>query len=149
MSTDSNSSTPTPLEWRYGRPTTDATLGALELQLDFTLPADFRAVALLQDGGRPRPQGVRISEDRNAVFERLLATEPNHGDTLLEAAQDMQANGRTDLIPFATDPFGNAFCFRREPDTGKAIVFWDHEADTVYELCNGFMELLSMLQEPD
>ena len=46
------------------------------------------------------------------------------------------------FFPFADDDFGNYFCFDLIKNN---VVFWNHETDRTFYICDTFSELLNMI----
>ncbi len=136
------------IQWKYGPPAIDEEFHAIETQLAITLPADYRAIARQHNCGRPKPNAVDLPGKGEVVVERLLSVTSAAKDAVSVATLVARQRHKPDLVPFASDPFGNLFCFHFVGKTASAVVFWDHERGTSTRICKTFSDLLNMLHEP-
>jgi len=73
---------------------------------------------------------VSFNEDTYSIFD---VTDWIHDDV-----------GFANLIPFASDPFGNYFCFDKSTNPMK-IVWWFHETDDIEEISDDFDQFIASL----
>ena len=91
---------------------------------------------------------VLVGEKREAVLERLLPLGVGVRGGVVTFADILREQGHPHLLPFASDPFGNLFCFRYEGAAVSDVVFWDHETAGTMPVCKTFSELLKALHLP-
>lgn len=110
-----------------GRPATEAEIATLERREDLTLPAQFRAFLLKNDGGRPSPNIVDIdgfrATDVQVIFGIGRDVESSRLDWNLDT---FRARLRVGLVPIGCDSGGNLFALS-DQDAG-AVVYLDLEA---------------------
>ena len=131
--------------WRFEKaPATDRVLDQIEKQFAITLPTTYKNLVKLHNGGRPRPH-VLLTDDDGAerVIKTFLTVHPTKGG-IRDVYDWLKDQLPEKCIPFASDPFGNYFCFHYGKATDKpVIIFWDHEQNqpevmaTTFE---GFLE---------
>ena len=136
------------IKWKYGSPVGDEVVRAVESQLGVVFPSDYRTVVAEHNGGRPKPNAVEIPGRREAVVERLVRLDAGGGEDVPSAAAVLKDRGQGRLVPFASDPFGNLFCFQFARNAPSAVVFWEHESGSVSTICQTFTDLLALLRPP-
>ena len=134
--------------WKYGNPASDEAIRSVETQLAIAFPADYRAIVAQHNGGRPKPNAVDAPGKREVIMERLMSVDAGAKDNVAAATLVARKRHQSNLVPFASDPFGNLFCFQVAGKTPSAVVFWDHESGALTGICKTFPELLGMLHEP-
>ncbi len=117
-----------------GPPVSDEDIRDVEARLQVKLPEQYVAFMKRHNGGRPEPDGFQNGEDdidTLHVFYRIKSK----SSALVSRVEDMRELELlpSELIPFATDPFGNEICIAVSgPDIGK-IYFWDHDLFCIAE----------------
>lgn len=136
------------LTWKYTKKTITAdAIAAIEQDWGITFSHDYKACVLENNGGRPTPNGIISSSGQERIFERLLSLNPQDPDNALNARHLFATSvAQPHLFPFGMDPFGNLFCFRKQGESIKDIIFWSHETGTTEALCQTFSELLAALR---
>jgi hypothetical protein len=118
-------------------PTTNEALNALEARLNIKLVPAHRAWLLQHNGGRPSPntfqrKQVDGSAYSDGVVAWFLAVHNLPASNLEWRFCDFHRHTKrmpVDLMPIASDPFGNYICIVfNGPNLGK-IYFWDHEEE--------------------
>lgn len=136
------------IKWKFGSPVSDEVVRAAESQLGVVFPSDYRTLVGQHNGGRPKPNAVEIPGRREAVMERLVRLDACAGDDVASAVAVLRGRGQGNLVPFASDPFGNLFCFQFARKVQSAVVFWEHETGSVSAICKTFSDLLALLRPP-
>ncbi|MFD2671210.1 SMI1/KNR4 family protein [Marinicrinis sediminis] len=136
-------------------PVSENEIQKVEEKLKVKLPSDYVTCVKINNGGTPQDKEILdFAEKEGAVFNRLLSYHPEKSTYILETYEDILDRLVPHVFPFASDPFGNFYCFdyRQNPSGNQpTIVYWDHEMtfiDPFYALipvCSSFTELLSML----
>ena len=149
MHTDDRLTNLSRVSWKYGGPVSGDAIQTFESEMNFEFPAALRKILIAHDGGRPQLQALVLPGGREVILERLLAVVSQNGTTISSANQALRSQGFQGLLPFATDPFGNLFCFtfQQEGEAGP-ILFWNHETGTTQRICGSFTDLLGLLCEP-
>ena len=117
------------LTWKYVK-----TLGdrhAVEAFLEennLSLPEDLIVCLKDNNGGRPNRKTFDTDRSKGHMIKTLLSF--NHGEF--------------DLVPFASDPFGNFICY---DDSRGDIVLWLHETNRMEKISDSFTNFLNMLYE--
>jgi hypothetical protein len=88
--------------------------------------------------GKPDHQKFMTSDKNEHLLDYMI----NLADTINVADKI----GEAQLIPIATDPFGNIIAYRID-DTGKIgeIVFWNHETRGISAIADSFELFMKML----
>lgn len=103
-------------------------------RLEYTFPEAFLNLASKFNGGYPSKTNFDAGDRKGCVFDYLLHC-PDEFFAMYTALKDRLPR---DLVPFASDAFGNAICFDyREsgPNGEPAIAFWDHESQGSGSIC--------------
>jgi SMI1 / KNR4 family (SUKH-1) len=94
------------------------------------IPPSYKAFLARQDGGKPvRNRFSFRQRDRDQEdFVRLFygVGESPNGD-LVSSAQTARDNLPADVLPIATDNFGNLILLDGRDGRDGAVLFWDHE----------------------
>lgn len=135
--------------WKYGSPLSNEVVRSVESQLAVVFPSDYRALVTAHNGSRPKPNAVEIPGNGEAVMERLVRVDAGAAENVMSVATILRSRGLVNLVPFASDPFGNLFCFQFSGKSLSAVVFWEHENGSVSTICTTFSELLCLLHSGD
>ena len=129
--------------WRFEKaPATDRVLEQIEKHLFITLPSSYKNLVKVHNGGRPRPNVVRINDGTERVIKTLLTVHPTKGG-IRDVYDWLKDQLPEKCIPFASDPFGNYFCFHYAKSTDEpTIIFWNHEQKRPEVLATSFQHFL-------
>lgn len=131
------------IQWRFAcLPVTETDIVQAEIKLGFRLPPDIRGRILVINGGYPDPACFQTVSGAIHVLNNLLSIRQSDDaympDYVLEGSSYEQQ-----LVPFASDGFGNLICFNRQDQ--NALYYWSHESDRIDRICASFTELESKL----
>jgi hypothetical protein len=124
----------------------EADLLAAEQRLHTKLPADYRSEVLRV--GLPRPTAALL----DSIAEPALDLDPV-GDFLSPGDIVSETEGWRPLglpksgVAFATDGCGSLFYFDAESPSPNAVLFFDHEFQSVKEVASCFTEWIERLNE--
>lgn len=129
--------------WRFEKaPATDRVLEQIEKQFAITLPTTYKKLVKLHNGGRPHPNVVKSDEHTERVIKTFLTVHPTKGG-LRDVHDWLNDQLPEKCIPFASDPFGNYFCFHYGKATEEpSIIFWNHEQKRPEVLATSFQHFL-------
>jgi SMI1-KNR4 cell-wall len=109
-------------------PLVDADLDEVERRFDFIFPEDLRKHYLRYNGGHPKKNRF-INDGRTYILHDFLpikASKIATLSTLEKCIEWLKVDKQIIpmyLVPFASDPFGNFFCFSTQiPDFGG--IYW-------------------------
>jgi hypothetical protein len=137
---------PVNIDWKFEKPVaTDRVLSLLESHFKIILPEDYKSLVKRYNGARPKPNVIKVGEKKERVIKAFLTVHPTKGG-VKDVKEWLTGQIRETLIPFASDPFGNYFCFcydnsRVEPE----ICFWSHETRQSEYLASSFNQFLKDL----
>lgn len=124
------------LEWKYVAPLDKDQVTKIEAHFGLSLPEDYKASLETCNRGKPTLERFDTEHKKECVLDYLVDLE----DTIA-IAQAIPS----DLIPIATDPFGNFIAFKIADGRIDSVVFWDHERDEISNLSGSFTEFLAKL----
>ena len=101
------------------------------------LPDDYKASLAKCNRGKPTLERFDTERQKECVLDYMVDLE----DTVAIA----QAIAPDNLIPIATDPFGNLIALKVADRQIESVVFWDHERDEIFKLSSSFTEFLAKL----
>lgn len=117
------------------RPVSESDLRAVERDLGFNFPLDYRDAVIRVGLVSPTIELLDAIVDRELDMADLSALlEPDDILATTEAWRDMGMPA--ELVAFATDCTGNLFCFRT--DGGPAIIYFDHDFGTTRKIAPSF-----------
>ena len=96
------------------------------------VPADFVAFHLQHNGGSFVECVLPASPLGPVVVAQFLACDGEHSYSLERAFAHLQAEGETQLLPFAEDPSGSMFVIGTASGDG-AVYFWDQRHTDIDE----------------
>ncbi len=141
------------IDWKWSDlPLNIATIKKIEKQMNISFPQDFKKFIMENNAGYPSKKYIYLASNENKVFNALLNLKEGGDDpSLFETYINIKDRLPKNIIPFASDPFGNYFClnFGEYP---PSICYWDHElayVDTqrsiipISESFSKFIDLLS------
>ena len=138
------------ITWKYTGPVvTEKDIDDVERELAVRLPNDYIKCVRHNNGARPFPNVLDLQDRPQAIFHELLLFGGNKKNSIVSVRKAMVSIIGPRNIPFATDPFGNLFCFSYATLNKSSIVFWDHEKNSIQKICKTFTDLLSMLYTPE
>lgn len=116
----------------------------MEAKYNYSLPDDLKNCIKENNGGVPSPCCYDFGSNKNKVFGGLLSFNKSDHNTIYDFIELFRTKNKAGLImfPFGIDPAGNFLCVKN-----KKIVFYDHETDMVFPICNTFTELLERLHD--
>ena len=137
------------VEWQDPMPApSQEDIAFVERTVGVKLPSDFKDFCWHYHGGFPDPDEIEIAGfGRTLVNQVLPFVDDNKEGIRSIASVSKDVEGLTEgLVPFAEEPGGNYFCF--DCRSGKQnVVFWFHEQNTVFEICDSFTEFVEILAE--
>jgi hypothetical protein len=106
-----------------------AQLDAVQEELGVTFPEPYRAFLLAHNGGQPVPNTFR-ADGGGASLEVVGWFFAVHGreDGLASLARTYRPHLHGDLLPIASDPFGNLICLGVKGSNEGRVYFWLHES---------------------
>ena len=131
---------------------TEAALTDCESKLGVTLPPDYRSFLLRYNGGRPSPDVVDVPDDPQAPtdIQVFFGVGRQKGSDLVENYEWLQELGEgIEMLPIATDSFGNFFCLRLS-GAGEASVVYRSVVESVattYKVAKTFADFLNAIRE--
>jgi cell wall assembly regulator SMI1 len=145
-------------------PLDEKRIAALEMQIGYRLPKEYRAFLAAHNGGYANGSNAfRYKYERGPYTEsrinELLGLTAEYG-SLDKNYLRMAALGRIPekLLPIADDPFGNLICISLAGKDCGAVYFWDHENEpddgnqefrNIHLIADSFDEFLSGLVPPE
>ncbi len=117
---------------------------AKEIGVEF--PEDYIGFVKKFHGGSPEFEVVDIPERNECVFNRLLSFSKNES-TILKVVLQLSDRLPKNLIPIASDPFGNYYCFGYTTYVPK-IVLWCYETANKLFVADPFAKMIEMLYLP-
>jgi hypothetical protein len=111
------------------------------------VPADFIAFYLQYNGGSFVECVLPGSPLGPVVVAQFLACDGDDSYSLERAFAYLQAEGETQLLPFAEDPSGSLFVIDAASGDG-AVHFWNHETRASTKVSQSFAEFVRALR-PD
>ena len=125
------------LKWKYAEPLDESQVAKIEAHFGLHLPDDYKASLATCNRGKPTLERFDTERKKECVLDYMVDLE----DTIAIA----QAISPDNLIPIATDPFGNFIAFKIADGRVDSVVFWDHERDEIFKLSGSFTEFLKKL----
>jgi cell wall assembly regulator SMI1 len=121
--------------WESLAPLSEEKLCEVENRMGFRLPTAYRSFLLKYNGGKPKPAGFRFDKET----DRYNDSEINFFYGIQENAEyhiNFERNCRmsegrmpSNIIPIASDPFGNRICISISGEDCGHVYFWDHERE--------------------
>ncbi|GHV37612.1 SMI1/KNR4 family protein [Synergistales bacterium] len=131
--------------WRYVKPIQGKTvLDQLEKDLGIKFPKSYVDCAVSNNGGRP-PQS-KINDD--LTIKSLVHVDDSADTNILTTWAILKDRLPSKCVPFASDSFGNYFCFDFSASGEPPVVFWDHEKmeNAIEPVVDSFEKFVAMLQ---
>ncbi len=116
-------------------------LDDFETEYAYRLPHDLKELIKNHNGGVPN-KPVFDRPRKGMVLSNLLSFQQNGEETVYMVIDNFRLNGTIEMLPFATDGFGNMICCKK-----GAIVFWNHETNQVENIADSLGAFLEMLHE--
>ena len=125
------------LEWKYVEPLDERQLSKIEEHFGLSLPDDYKRSLETCNRGKPTLERFDTELQKECVLDYMVNLE----DTIAIA----QAIPPDNLIPIATDPFGNFIAFKIADRRIDSVVFWEHERDGISQISGSFTDFLEKL----
>ena len=125
------------LEWKYVEPLDKDQLSKIEEHFGLSLPDDYKASLETCNRGKPTLERFDTEHQKECVLDYMVNLE--------ETIAISQAIPPDNLIPIATDPFGNFIAFKIADGRIDSVVFWDHERDEISQISDSFTDFLEKL----
>lgn len=99
----------------------------IEKKKNIEFPDDLKQFIIDYNGASPRQRKIDIN-GRQRIYNNTLSFNENENEATTYNDFDGIIEG--DYIPFAMDPFGNAYLYSL---SNKKVAFYDHEEDDIEE----------------
>ena len=114
---------------------TEVELRQIEADLRLELPKNYREFVIIYNGGHPEECAftyqIPTGGTGGSVVNRFLSFARGGGHDFVDFFRTYKSPGAeriaSDLIPIASDPFGNLVCLSIQGPRCGQIFFWDHE----------------------
>ena len=138
------------IEWSDPMPPPSSDkVAATERLAAFKFPADFLEFCDTFHGGFPDPDEIEVVGFGRTMINQVLPFDDDEEESIRSigtvfAAVEGLPEG---LVPFASEPGGNYFCFSAGHTGDMEIVFWFHEENRVLPVCGTFSEFVELISE--
>lgn len=112
----------------------------LENEYGILLSEDLKKCILDNNGGRPVPNTIKLSDGEENDVKILLSYNADDVETIYKVINFFINEYKGSVVPFASDSAGNYYC---EKD-GK-VVLWNQDGDII-PVSNSFHEFLDSIQ---
>lgn len=112
----------------------------LENEYGISLSEDLKKCILDNNGGRPIPNTIKLSDGEENDVKILLSYNADDVETIYKVINFFINEYNGSVVPFASDSAGNYYC---EKD-GK-VVLWNQDGDII-SVSNSFHEFLDSIQ---
>lgn len=132
------------MQWSYGKNTvTEQHIHEMEEYFRCKLPEEYRYTLILYHGARPSRKVFHTETVHGRMIKSFLTISREYPGNVYDVCDWLKDKLPRNLIPFASDPFGNYLCF--DKDHSMRIVFWNHELGKVEAVCGDFDEFVRNL----
>lgn len=142
-------------------PTSKEEIARFEARHGILLPIEYKRFLLQFNGGAPEPDSFDVPgwAHKATGMQRFLGISPGDIDDLDRVRNVYSERVPSDLLPIATDSFGNVIAIGIKAKRRGKIYFWDHEDEldenglhrqdysNVFLLANSLDEFLNKLYE--
>lgn len=130
------------IKWKYISPLKDQNeLEEIAQKYSIRIPDDLRDCIIKNNGAIPDRSVLDTPERKGMVFGGLLSFNKEDDDGFYGVVSNFTSNDiHLEMFPFGLDPFGNFYCLQ-----DGHIVFYDHETDDSFVICDNITQLLAML----
>lgn len=131
------------VQWVRVKPLEDSeSIDRLEKQYQFALSPALKTCIQNYNGGRPRPNTVRLANGQENDVKMLLSYNQADIETVYRVLPFFIDLFHGSVIPFATDSAGNYYCER-----AGEILLWIQGEEKLYPVCGGFSAFLDAFYE--
>jgi cell wall assembly regulator SMI1 len=130
------------ITWKYIKPLskTDA-IENFEKKNGISFPSDLKKCIKANNGGRPSSTVFDTNDSKERVFKALLSFNESDAENIYKYFPIINSHSNN-LIPFASDPFGNYICLK-----DSKVVLFLHETGKLEYIADSFSCLLEKLYE--
>jgi len=140
------------IRWKWtDLPLNKTTIEQTEKTLNVKFPNDYVKTIMKYNGGYSSIKYFNCGNKKDLVFDSLLNLKAGEDDvSLVETYNNIKDRLPNNIVPFASDPFGNFICFNFN-DKPATVCFWDHEIafsdvdKSITRLSSSFSEFLDLL----
>ena len=128
------------ITWKYVKTLqSESAVEDFEKANNVSFPQDMKECIKANNGGRPDRKFFDTDKAKERVFKTLLSFNETDIENIYKFFPIVR-NTVPDLLPFASDPFGNFFCVKE-----NRIVLLMHETGAIEEVADSFSHFLSKL----
>lgn len=128
------------ISWKFNQALSNAhVLEDFEIDFCFKMEPEFKKLIKENNAAYPSPN-VFDKPYKDLVFSNLLSFNKEDDESVYSVVSLFERNGKLEMLPFATDGFGNMICIK-----GKQILFWNHEngiSQVIADSLGSFLEML-------
>ena len=114
----------------------------VEKVFNICLPADYKEIVKEINGGALPSAYVLIDGVGEVSYSRNVPLNKESKANIFDIGKYIM-NNENGLFPISGDGFGNYFCLNFRNNT---VVYWDHETDESFYVCDTFTELLTKIK---
>ena len=130
------------ITWKYVKPLSKSTaIEDFERKNNVSLPSDLKECIKANNGGRPSFNVFDTADSKDRVFKTLLSLNESDVENIYKFFVIINSQLK-DLIPFASDPFGNYLCLQN-----NKIVLFLHETRQLEYVSDTFSAFLAKLHD--
>ena len=112
-------------------------MSKIEEHFGLSLPDDYKTSLETCNRGKPTLERFDTEHQKECVLDYMVNLE--------ETIAIAQAIPPDNLVPIATDPFGNFIAFKIADGRIDSVVFWDHERSEISQISDSFTDFLEKL----
>ncbi len=132
------------MEFKYIKPLDNKNLiSEFENEAEHKFSNNFVVFVMKNNGSRPSNSVFYSNQNQERVMKSFLSFNKQDRETIWKMWNASNNDFKVKMIPFAIDHFGNLICF----DKNNAVVFYDHETETIEFVANDFDEFMNSLKQ--
>lgn len=130
------------IKWKFSVPLEkDGVLEDFERDYGVSIPTDLKRIIINHNAAIPDKDTFDYPT-KGMVFAGLLSFNHSDEETVYMAASQFFQNGKLQLLPFATNGFGDFLCLK---DT--KVVLWNHENNSTEDIADSVESFLNLLHD--
>lgn len=126
-------------KWLRGTILSPEIIADFEKKYGYKIPSDLKECIIINNGGRPIPDTIKLNNGEEFDVKSLLSFNKNDPENIYKVIDYFKNNYDGELMPFAADSGGNYYCIKN-----NNVILWTQDNE-IFAVSESFSDFLAKL----